>query len=194
MKNFMEEFKKFIDICFLRNGLPQGSPMSCWLSNLVMIPFDYMMMHYCYDHNLTYTRYADDMYISGRTSFDWREIEKKVVDWICNSSANFTLNSEKTHYGAASGRNYILGVLVTKDYGLKIGNEKVRYMKAGVWNLLITVRNNKLEEYHKSDISELLGQLNWFKQVDPKYTEVWVSRLERKAGITLAEVKNKYGV
>lgn len=52
-------------ICTLNGYLPQGAPSSPCLSNLVSLRMDQRIGKYCDRHALTYTRYADDISISG---------------------------------------------------------------------------------------------------------------------------------
>jgi RNA-directed DNA polymerase len=54
-----------LSLCQREGALPMGAPTSPVISNLVMARFDKVMMAYCKKHALTYTRYADDITISG---------------------------------------------------------------------------------------------------------------------------------
>ena len=52
-------------LCCCQDRLPQGSPASAAISNLVMKPFDTYMEGWCRDRGIVYTRYCDDMTFSG---------------------------------------------------------------------------------------------------------------------------------
>lgn len=54
------------------NFLPQGTPTSSYISNLVLRSFDIKVGNFCEDRNISYTRYCDDMTFSG--SFDTKEV------------------------------------------------------------------------------------------------------------------------
>ena len=96
-----------LKICFLNNGLPQGTPISPWISNVMMIPFDHILskslrkrqMNNGQELQFTYTRYADDIKISCYKSFDYREIESLIKSVLTQVGATFTLNEAKTRYG-----------------------------------------------------------------------------------------------
>ena len=48
-------------LCTYNNYLPQGSPTSSYISNLVMKQSDKDIGHYCDKNNISYTRYSDDL-------------------------------------------------------------------------------------------------------------------------------------
>lgn len=52
-------------LCTVNGALPQGAPTSPTLSNLVCLRLDQRIGKYCENKALTYTRYADDITISG---------------------------------------------------------------------------------------------------------------------------------
>lgn len=181
--------RDFFEICILNGGLPQGTQVSPLLSNLVMIEFDYMLMHWAYDHKCVVTRYADDIYISSLYPINIREVENLVDNWIKNSKAAFTRNKEKQHYGSTRGKSYILGVLLTKDHGIKYGNQRIRLMKAAIFSCLMDYKNGK--QWSVEDLRELMGNIAWAQQVDPEYVKSVVERLEQKVGVTLKQIRKE---
>jgi len=53
-------------LCTLNKGLPQGAPTSPYLSNLLTADMDGAIYRFCAENgSLRYTRYADDISISG---------------------------------------------------------------------------------------------------------------------------------
>ena len=110
---YREALEKALSLCFLRGGLPQGTPTSPMLTNMMMIPIDHAIAKICHEYtpHLCYTRYADDILISSQYSFHWTDVHNKIVGVLKYFSAPFTLNSEKTRYGSSAGRNWNLGVM-----------------------------------------------------------------------------------
>ena len=103
-----DELSKVIDIAFLDGVLPQGTPLSPLLTNIMMVPIDYALSNGFRDlngQNFVYTRYADDLLISSRRDFKLREIEDYVANVLAEFEAPFHLKREKSRYGSRSGSN-----------------------------------------------------------------------------------------
>lgn len=71
--------------------LPQGAPTSPYLSNLIFGDLDIEIDKLCRSRNLNYSRYADDLSISGK------EIDSEIIEKISNVliKRNFLLNTKK---------------------------------------------------------------------------------------------------
>lgn len=93
--------------------LPQGSPTSGAISNLVCFDLDNAISKITFPHGLTYTRYADDLIISGSKGFD-RELAESILKQVMKvvRSEHFEVNSQKTRIIPPGARMRILGVLV----------------------------------------------------------------------------------
>lgn len=77
------ELRKALDLAFLNGGLPQGTPLSPLITNVMMIPVDYKLANAFRDFDkqrFIYTRYADDFIISSKVDFDVHRVENSW--WI----------------------------------------------------------------------------------------------------------------
>lgn len=83
-----------LKICFKDNGLPQGTPTSPLLTNLLMVPIDYAIEEYCNKHYLIYTRYADDILISSKHTFNWKHVQSKIEQIFKDFSAPFNIKKK----------------------------------------------------------------------------------------------------
>lgn len=65
-----------LSLAFLNGGLPQGTPISPLITNLMMIPIDHAISKGSREHTpfICYTRYADDMTFSAVSSFEDRQL------------------------------------------------------------------------------------------------------------------------
>ncbi|MAG81918.1 MAG: hypothetical protein CMN89_08060 [Sutterellaceae bacterium] len=99
-------------LCSYDDGLPQGAPTSAAISNIVLFDFDTAMSEYAGLHGLTYTRYADDISISGSEK---SEIEKAIsVAQKLLSGIGLKLNDSKTRIFGPSSRKVVTGVVVNE--------------------------------------------------------------------------------
>ena len=86
---------KALSLCFLNGGLPQGTPISPMLTNLMMIPFDHAIAGQLWKDGFVYTRYADDITISHKYGFDYQEICAKIRAELMQQKAPFELKSKR---------------------------------------------------------------------------------------------------
>ncbi len=77
-------------------GLGIGLLPSPFLSNLYLIEFDKQMEAYAQNHNLIYTRYADDLTFSSNTNYNQEILITKLQSEL--SPLKLQLNLNKTHY------------------------------------------------------------------------------------------------
>ncbi len=98
------------NICTLNIILPQGSPTSPYIANLVMNYFDGRVGIWCREKGISYTRYCDDMTFSG--DFD----EHKLIGFVTHMLTNqgFELNNSKSKYVHNSQQQVVTGVVVNK--------------------------------------------------------------------------------
>ena len=68
--------------------LPQGTPTSTHIANLIFLPNDLLIIEYCKIHKVTYTRFVDDLVFSS--ALDFRNKCNEIVDFILKD--NFRIN------------------------------------------------------------------------------------------------------
>jgi len=98
-------------LCMNRNCLPQGAPTSGAISNLVLYEFDVTAFDYFRRHSLNYTRYADDITISGDIK-NIGEIETFLKD--ITKRHGFILNNDKTSILRKNNRQKVTGIVVNE--------------------------------------------------------------------------------
>ena len=177
---FNSLMENIIDICLLNGSLPQGTPMSPLLTNLLMIPLDYKIQHLLWKLNgkkFVYTRYADDILISSPYDFDWRMVQTSVQK-ILEDNSPFKLKTEKTRYGSSAGRNWNLGLMLNKDNQITIGHRKKERLKATVHNFLADFTSGTV--WSKLDVQVMLGNLSYCHNIEPEYVQQLVQKYSEK--------------
>lgn len=114
-----------VDLVLLNDVLPQGSPCSPVISNLICRDMDKDMEEYANTLNLSYTRYADDMTFSGDN------INRDVINHIYSIVRKHKLivNKEKTVVLGRHKRQLVTGLVVNEKVSIpKETRKRVRAM------------------------------------------------------------------
>ena len=179
-----------LELATLDGGLPQGTPISPLITNIMMIPIDYKLSNKLRNfekQRFVYTRYADDFLVSSRYDFSYREIEKLITDTLKEFGAPFELNSQKTRYGSSAGRNYALGVCLCNDEDDKIritvGHKKKRQFKAMLTSYVLDRRNGTAWDKH--DIQIMEGLRSYYRMVEKDTIDEIVSKIGTKFGVDI---------
>lgn len=162
-----KELTKALSLCILNGGLPQGTPISPMLTNVVMIPADHEISKMCREHSphLLYTRYADDILISSPYDFEYESVCKEIMNVLTTKfHAQYVIKPEKTRYGSSAGRNWNLGVMLNKDNEITIGHARKRELKVMLHKLI--VENASGVTWSVEDAQHLYGLINYYRQVE----------------------------
>lgn len=138
--------------------LPQGAPTSPYLANLVLTNLDYRLYNLCKNNRLIYTRYFDDISVSGDKRI---ELLKEIFFDIINEEG-YKVKKEKTYFYKPGEIKKITGILI-KNRELFIDDEKLL-------KYIISVKRNGLS-YLKSanfvkEKQSLIGKINFIKSVN----------------------------
>lgn len=161
------QLRKALELAFLDGVLPQGTPISPLITNVMMIPIDFELtrgLRNFENQKYIYTRYADDLLISSRYTFDFHKIEDYIMTVLNQFGSPHKLKHEKTRYGSSSGRNWNLGVMLNADNEITIGHKKKKQFQAMVTSYLKDRQNGK--PWEKNDIQVLQGQYAYYKSVE----------------------------
>jgi hypothetical protein len=173
---YFQSLLVIVELCMLNNGLPQGTPMSPTLTNLIMVPYDFELYKTFNDfekQHFIYTRYADDILLSSKYDFDKEKVFNKVQEII----EPFKLKTEKTRYGSSAGRNWNLGLMLNKDNQITIGYKRKQRFKAAMFNFLKDFTEGR--RWDRIDVEVLLGEYAYYKKIEPEY----INYIAEKYGI-----------
>lgn len=181
-----EALKTALSLCFLNGGLPQGTPISPFLTNVMMIPIDHALSNRLRDfggQHLVYTRYADDMLISCRFNFQIRDVEMLIFDTLRQFEAPFRLNKSKTRYGSSSGSNWNLGVMLNKDNEITVGNTRKRQFQS---MLTAYIRDKRVGiSWDIGDIQTMEGLRSYYRSVEGETIDRIVAHINTRFGVNV---------
>lgn len=152
------------------NFLPQGTPTSSYISNLVLRSFDIKVGNFCEDRNISYTRYCDDMTFSG--DFDTNE----VITFVKNAlyKEGFILNKQKIKIIKPNKAQIVTGIVcneklsIPRPYKKAIRQSMYYINKYGLDNHLKHIKN--LDD-KTTYLNKLYGQVLFVLQIEKNDSE-----------------------
>lgn len=158
--------------------LPQGAPTSPTLSNIVMEPLDSEILEYAEKNGLVYSRYADDITISGDQNI--RKHIEEVIGIV--ERYNFIVNKNKTHIMNSSTGKKITGLSVDSSvkvplrYKRKLRQEIYYCKKHGISFHLKNCKNRN--EKYINFAGYLYGKAYFIKMVEPQVGLEYIKQLD----------------
>ena len=178
-----QQLQKALSLCFLNEGLPQGTPISPTITNLMMIPIDHALVNGLRANKFVYTRYADDILVSHRFAFDHRKTVEYIDGVLASFNAPFRIKPQKTRYGSSAGSNWNLGVMLNSDNDITIGYKRKRELKAMLHNFVTDCQTNVVWDIH--DVQVMSGLISYYKMVEPQYIKEFIPWFNRKHGVNV---------
>ena len=175
--------QKALNLCFLNNGLPQGTPISPFLTNVMMVAIDHKIsngLRNFDNRRFVYTRYADDLLISCKIGFDKNAVQKLVTDTLADFNAPFSIKPEKTRYGSSAGRNWNLGLMLNKENEITIGHKRKKEFKAMLQNYMYCRKSGN--GWSHNDIQVLGGLISYYRMVEKDYFDYLLRQYGEKHG------------
>lgn len=163
-----ENLEKALSLAFLDGGLPQGTPLSPALTCAFMIPIDHKLANAFATRQMVYTRYADDILVSSKVDFKYREVVNYINKVVREDfGAPFMIKPEKTRYGSSSGRNWNLGVMLNADNEITIGHQKKKQFKAMINNYICDMQRGI--QWDLNDVQVFRGLMSYYEMIEPEY-------------------------
>ena len=155
--------------------LPQGSPASPMITNLICRKLDKRLQGVATTLNFTYTRYADDMTLSAN---EYTNINKMLY-WIkgITKEEGFILHPDKTRIMKKGSRQEVTGVVVNEK--ASVNRKELKNFRA----LLYQIEQSGIEgkSWHgKSEnlISVIWGYVNFIKMVDVDKGAIYMAQVK----------------
>jgi retron-type reverse transcriptase len=130
-------------LCTYQGVLPQGAPTSPLIANLVCRLLDERLSAYCASYGWTYTRYCDDITISGNGEFTAQEDVFAIIQ-----SEGFSINTNKVRLATKRSRQMVTGLVVNRFTNMtRVQRRKLRAMfhQASVDPAVYKCLRNKLQ-------------------------------------------------
>ncbi len=163
----------------LNNGLPQGSPTSTILGNLVLEPLDSRFMEISRKYGFSYTRFIDDLTISG--SVNLMSFKGEFFHLI--RSHGFDIAQDKVNFWTRNQQQLVTKLIVNDK--LRPSHEFIREVKRMIrasWPensgpLLVALENNMTTI--KQFKAMLNGKISFIQSADNKIGQQLYSLLSK---------------
>lgn len=149
-----------------------GAPSSPAISNTILYDFDTEVVKFCGEHNVIYTRYADDLAFSTSEAGVLSRVHKFVVD-LCSRQQypKLALNNDKTVFTSKKFRRQLTGLILNNEGKASLGRDRKRLIRA------------MADRYKKGVLSaEDLGTLRGWVAFSISVDKVLVDSLQRMLG------------
>lgn len=164
-------------LCTYRGILPQGSPASPKIANVVCLKLDKRISKLSDKYEAKYSRYADDITISGKKGI---ESIIKIVEPIVKDEG-FILNRKKTRVAYNNKRQEVTGlnlnsgrVTIPREYKRKLLQEIYYCQKYGVEGHLRHIKCEKA--FYKE---HLYGKAYFINMIEPDIANKILTELDK---------------
>ena len=165
-------FKRVIELCTINGFTAQGFPTSPVLANIVMRGFDIKMLEHCSQHDIVYTRYADDMAFSSKTLNKHQLkaiVQTKVMQLLW--AFGFKANKKKTTWKSKAGSMRICGIVT--NVKASIPRKNLKLFRSQVHHAIV----KDTEKTTKPLIRSLKGMASYIMSVDHDKGKKYMNQL-----------------
>ena len=181
-----DHIERVLDLVCVDGVLPPGFATSPLISNACLYHFDNKIEAFCSSFGLIYTRYSDDIIISGSEDKLYGfhvDIERKVHECFGDK---VSINAAKSKYTSVGGKIKILGVVILPGGEMTI-DAKLKSKIEVLLHFFISDRNKfnaMVEDKDASGLLKVTGYLNYINTTDPSY----LNKLRVKYGATVVDM------
>ena len=145
--------------------LPQGAPTSPALANLAAFALDRRLAGLAANNGMTYSRYADDLALSGNKVSDGRARHLAAVIAAIALEEGFSVNHHKTALMRADSRQRLTGISV--NCGINIPRRYFDQLKATLFNCARFGPASQNHQQHPQFRAQLLGRIAHVAALNP---------------------------
>lgn len=178
----------FERILFWGNGsfepkiLSIGAPTSPYISNAMMFDLDTIIADEMNKIDINYSRYADDITLSGSDSKSVKSAVAAVQSIVKKcASPKLKFNNEKTGIYGPGERRMVTGLVITPEQKVSIGRDRKRQIAA-------LLHQTSLKSIVIEDLATLKGLLGFAAAAEPDF----LGRMRKKYGNDVVDFAMKY--
>ncbi len=145
-----------------RGALTIGAASSPCLANRMCLELDKAVSGACERSDVSYSRYADDLFFSTNHEGVLREVEELVSETIASLDcpASLSVNPEKTAHLSKKNRRVVTGLVLTSDGRVSLGRALKRRVRGAVF---------RFERLDSEEQQWLRGMIAFARAADPDF-------------------------
>lgn len=170
----VDMFDLIYDLCLYKDRLPVGAPTSPVLSNMAMHKFDQLVSDFMKKRKWTYSRYSDDIVISGYRAF-------RAIPIMYNFMKNFGLypNKKKTRVMRQHQRQIVFGIILNQtgplEDDIRVSRSFKKKLRAQQHHQALVSndapKGEGLLDYKQQNQLTIEGKKAWIKAVEKDRTK-----------------------
>ncbi|WP_159445356.1 reverse transcriptase family protein [Rhizobacter sp. OV335] len=160
-----------------RAHVPQGAPSSPMLANLCAFQLDLRLDGLAHVLGATYSRYADDLVLSGPASL--RSAFERIATWVGRIALEegYALNHRKTRLATQASAQRVCGVVVNEH--LNLPRAEFDRLRAVLHQCALHGPASQNRDGHADFRAHLWGRVQWATQLNPAKAERLQARWQR---------------
>lgn len=160
-------------LCTLHYQLPQGAPTSMALLNLCLVPMDRALTKFVRLHGWVYSRYADDLGLSGNHKIP--SLVRQVAEIV--GRYDMRLSKPKTRLWASGVRPTITGLILAREPSLSWCYQRQ------ITSIVELCARGRLV-LSQADMATLVGRIGWLGSAHKRLAARLLNRL---SGVATAQ-------
>lgn len=183
-------FDHILDLITIKGSLPIGYSTSPVLSNACLHGFDERLAYISYKNEWIYTRYADDIIISGADRKSIQNAQSEIKKCLLEElGEGFKLNLNKSKLTTVGRKVKILGLVILPNGDISIDRSVRDKIEARLFfyindrkklaKIFVEEKNDGMED----GLQRLSGLIGYVHTIDPLYLE----KLRMKFGTTVID-------
>lgn len=160
------------ELCTFDWRLPQGAPTSPMISNLISWRMDIRLSKFCEKRDFKYSRYADDITISGGKNLPkYKKLIYRIIE-----DEGFLINWDKVRLHGRGSSQRVTGLVVNDKVTLE--RKKKKKLRAIVHNIVKNGPKTENRENNPFFKEQIFGNLAFAKMVEPDYANPLIKSLK----------------
>jgi RNA-directed DNA polymerase len=172
-----EDRRVFVQIVCRGGRLTVGAPTSPALSNALCFRLDHLCTALSEDRGVVYTRYADDLFFSTRSTNVLRTIPAAVGEILSKLDvpSHLKINASKERHSSKRGRRQVTGIVLASDGRAVLGRSRKRFIRRQVHNL---------DDLEPPERASLRGLIAFAMDIEPRFINSLILKYGRDRVMT----------